>query len=94
MIGALVRTAVRTRSAIVPVTRMSVRRSGGGNWVYRQGVEVDPRDEKLAQVIMTVAWWWFFYHIFTEPEHVVGHFLRPSASSFTDEELGIPKDDE
>ncbi|XP_077492706.1 NADH dehydrogenase [ubiquinone] 1 beta subcomplex subunit 2, mitochondrial-like [Amblyomma americanum] len=94
MIGALVRTAVRSRSAIVPVTRTNVRHSGGGNWVYRQGIEVDPRDTKMAEFIMTIGWWWFFYHIFTEPDHILGHFLRPPASSLTDEELGIPKDDE
>uniref|UniRef100_A0A023G6K8 Putative mitochondrial nadh ubiquinone oxidoreductase aggg subunit n=1 Tax=Amblyomma triste TaxID=251400 RepID=A0A023G6K8_AMBTT len=98
MIGALVRTAVRTRSAIVPVTRTSVRHSGHGEgeWMYRRGIteaEVDPRDKRLGEVIMTVAWWWFFYHLFTDYEHLTGHFLRPSASSFTDEELGIPKDE-
>uniref|UniRef100_A0A1E1XUR5 Putative nadh dehydrogenase ubiquinone 1 beta subcomplex subunit 2 mitochondrial n=1 Tax=Amblyomma sculptum TaxID=1581419 RepID=A0A1E1XUR5_AMBSC len=93
MIGALVRTAVRSRSAIVPVTRTSVRHSGG-NWVYREGIEIAPRDSRLADGIMTVAWWWLFYHLFTEPDHLLGHYLRPPASTFTDEELGIPKDDE
>ncbi|XP_075728161.1 NADH dehydrogenase [ubiquinone] 1 beta subcomplex subunit 2, mitochondrial-like [Rhipicephalus microplus] len=100
MIGTLIRTAVvrtarSTRPIVVPVTRTSVRHSGGhGNWVYRDVPEPDPYDYKLAEFIMTVAWWWFFYHLITEPEHITGHFLRPPASSFTDAELGIPPDDE
>ncbi|KAH7940012.1 hypothetical protein HPB52_020274 [Rhipicephalus sanguineus] len=76
MIGTLIRTAiVRTarssRPIVVPVTRTSVRHSGGhGQWVYRQATEPDPYDCKMAEVIMTVMWWWFFYHIITEPEQI------------------------
>ncbi|XP_070383341.1 NADH dehydrogenase [ubiquinone] 1 beta subcomplex subunit 2, mitochondrial-like [Dermacentor albipictus] len=97
MIGTLIRTAVvrSARSRIVPVTRTSIRQSGDhGKWIYRQEVEPDPLDVKMADVIMGVAWWWFFYHVFTEYEHITGHFLRPPASTFTDAELGIPPDDD
>ncbi|KAH7933054.1 hypothetical protein HPB49_007586 [Dermacentor silvarum] len=100
MIGTLIRTAVvrsarSRRPIIVPVTRTSIRHSGNeGNWLYREAGTPDPRDVKLAEVIMGLAWWWFFYHMFTEYDHITGHFLRPPASSFTDAELGIPPDSE
>lgn len=95
MFGGLVRTAVKARRAIVPVTRASVRHSGGGgDWIYRSVPEVDPRDTKMAVGIMTLAWWWFFYHMMTEYEHVTGHFLRPDGTKWTDAELGVPPDDE
>lgn len=44
---------------------------------------------------MTVMWWWILWHIFTQPEVLFG-CENPATHPelWTDEELGIPPDDE
>lgn len=42
---------------------------------------------------MTFAWWWVLWHCFDEYEHIIG-LPYPDPSQWTDEELGIPSDDD
>uniref|UniRef100_A0A8C3RZV9 NADH dehydrogenase [ubiquinone] 1 beta subcomplex subunit 2, mitochondrial n=1 Tax=Chelydra serpentina TaxID=8475 RepID=A0A8C3RZV9_CHESE len=39
-------------------------------------------------------WFWILWLFWHNPEAVLGHFPYPDASKRTDEELGIPPDDE
>lgn len=43
-------------------------------------------------VFMTATWAWVSWHLFTEPEHIYGHFVEPDLSLYTDEELGVVRD--
>lgn len=41
-----------------------------------------------------VMWWWIIWHLYWDWGHIVGEFDYPDTSKWTDEELGIPPDDE
>ena len=47
-----------------------------------------------AKALLTFAWWWIFYWLYHTPETFLGHAPYPDTSKWTDEELGIPADDE
>lgn len=51
---------------------------------------------KCVRATSTFVWTWVFYNLWYEPEFLLGHiaFQPPDPSTFTDEELGIPPDDE
>lgn len=51
-------------------------------------------DNRLGIYIMRVFWTWWFYQAFWHPDAFIGHFTFPDASKWTDEELGIPPDEE
>lgn len=67
---------------------------GGGAWTYRCFEEPSQTNENIATGILAFTFWWIFYGIFTEPEHLFGHEPYPDTDKYTDEELGIPPDDE
>lgn len=46
---------------------------------------------KLSNILI---WWWIFYNVFTSPELIFGHMDYPNPAAWTNEELGIPPDDE
>ena len=48
----------------------------------------------IAKALLTLAWWWIFYWLYHTPETFFGHAPYPDTSKWTDEELGIPRDDE
>ncbi|CAG9858678.1 unnamed protein product [Phyllotreta striolata] len=66
----------------------AVRNHGSCN--YRKGA---PEPSKLvrytAEGIQGFAWWWILWHMWTEPDHILGEFPYPDPSKWTDEELGI-----
>ncbi|PNJ51978.1 NDUFB2 isoform 10 [Pongo abelii] len=39
-------------------------------------------------------WFWILWRFWHDSEEVLGHFPYPDPSKWTDEELGIPPDDE
>ncbi|XP_013859723.1 NADH dehydrogenase [ubiquinone] 1 beta subcomplex subunit 2, mitochondrial [Austrofundulus limnaeus] len=47
-----------------------------------------------AEFLSASMWFWILWHFWHNPEAVIGHFPWPDASQWTDEELGIPPDDE
>ncbi|KAL1506335.1 hypothetical protein ABEB36_005719 [Hypothenemus hampei] len=71
--------------------KQSVRYSGDLVWAYRTP---PPRTDKKFYVMGEVAqgfmWWWIFWHLWTEPDHILGEFEYPDARKWTDAELGIP----
>ncbi|XP_077195973.1 NADH dehydrogenase [ubiquinone] 1 beta subcomplex subunit 2, mitochondrial [Paroedura picta] len=47
-----------------------------------------------GEMISGAMWFWILWHFWHNPDAVLGHFPYPDASQWTDEELGIPPDDE
>nr|XP_012299102.1 NADH dehydrogenase [ubiquinone] 1 beta subcomplex subunit 2, mitochondrial-like [Aotus nancymaae] len=74
-----------------------VRRAGGG-------VHVEPRYRQLPQLTRTqviwgetlsaTMWFWILWRLWHDAEPVLGHFPYPDPSQWTDEELGIPPDED
>ncbi|GLG96620.1 NADH dehydrogenase [ubiquinone] 1 beta subcomplex subunit 2, mitochondrial [Gryllus bimaculatus] len=65
------------------------------NWVYRVAAETPPKSSFLvAEIVGGFMWWWILWHLWHEPEHITGEFPYPDPSKWTDEELGIPEDDD
>ncbi|XP_041351731.1 NADH dehydrogenase [ubiquinone] 1 beta subcomplex subunit 2, mitochondrial-like [Gigantopelta aegis] len=63
----------------------------GGTWVYRRpAIPASKTTLIKAEVMGFVLWYWMLYHLWHEPEHIVGHFVYPEPEQWTDEELGIP----
>ncbi|KAL3882966.1 hypothetical protein ACJMK2_029359 [Sinanodonta woodiana] len=73
----------------------SVRHSGG--WQYRSLKSPDSKPHKFAaDALFFFMWYWIMYRFWREPELFLGHFRDqwPNPSKWTDEELGIPPEDE
>ncbi|KAJ8031656.1 NADH dehydrogenase [ubiquinone] 1 beta subcomplex subunit 2, mitochondrial [Holothuria leucospilota] len=65
-----------------------------GHLVYRAFAPAPRKNQIIAQVILGSMWFWILWRFYHEPEDVFGHFPFPDPSQWTDEELGIPPDDE
>lgn len=49
----------------------------------------------MAKVFGGFLWWWLIYHFYHEPERVYGHFPYHNPEvEWSDEELGIPPDED
>jgi len=68
----------------------------GGGWTYREPVVPAPsRNFTAAWVLLSGVWWWIFHGVLTEPAHILPFWDNyPEPEKWTDEELGIPPDDE
>ncbi|XP_059169823.1 NADH dehydrogenase [ubiquinone] 1 beta subcomplex subunit 2, mitochondrial-like [Physella acuta] len=65
-----------------------------GTVVYRKQFLQEPPSLKFAGTALSfVLWYWVLYHCWYEFDHLKGHAI-PDASKWTNEELGIPPDDE
>ncbi|XP_028137236.1 NADH dehydrogenase [ubiquinone] 1 beta subcomplex subunit 2, mitochondrial [Diabrotica virgifera virgifera] len=75
---------------IAPV-HQSVRNSGH-SVNYRKGAPEASRTVIwAAEGVQGFMWWWILWHLWTEPDHILGEFPYPDPSKWTDEELGIQK---
>jgi len=68
----------------------------GGGWSYREAVvPASKKNFTIAWVMMSGVWWWIFHGVLTEPAHILPFWDNyPEPEKWTDEELGIPADDE
>merc|ERR1712083_289324 len=68
----------------------------GGGWTYREPVVPAPSSNfTIAWVLLSGVWWWIFHGVLTEPAHILPFWDNyPEPEKWTDEELGIPPDDE
>ncbi|KAM3859157.1 NADH dehydrogenase [ubiquinone] 1 beta subcomplex subunit 2, mitochondrial [Diretmus argenteus] len=77
--------------------RITTRKSSGGSHAesgYRQCPNPTPKEFFYAELPLSAAWFWILWHCWHDPDAVLGHFPWPDTSQWTDEELGIPPDDE
>uniref|UniRef100_A0A8C8I6D7 NADH dehydrogenase [ubiquinone] 1 beta subcomplex subunit 2, mitochondrial n=1 Tax=Oncorhynchus tshawytscha TaxID=74940 RepID=A0A8C8I6D7_ONCTS len=73
------------------------KRAGGGPHIeaqYRQFPQLTKSQTFQAELLSSAMWFWILWHCWHDPDAVMGHFPWPDASEWTDEELGIPADDE
>ncbi|XP_078000445.1 NADH dehydrogenase [ubiquinone] 1 beta subcomplex subunit 2, mitochondrial-like [Glandiceps talaboti] len=62
--------------------------------VYRGAPAPSRKLYWTGETIMGLMWFWILWRFYHEPEMVYGHFPYPDPSKWTNEELGIPPDDE
>uniref|UniRef100_A0AAQ5X2M6 NADH dehydrogenase [ubiquinone] 1 beta subcomplex subunit 2, mitochondrial n=1 Tax=Amphiprion ocellaris TaxID=80972 RepID=A0AAQ5X2M6_AMPOC len=77
--------------------RITSRKASGGPHIepqYRQYPQLTKKQKFEAEFISGAMWFWILWHCWHDPDAVLGHFPWPDASEWTDEELGIPPDDE
>ncbi|XP_063237024.1 probable NADH dehydrogenase [ubiquinone] 1 beta subcomplex subunit 2, mitochondrial [Bacillus rossius redtenbacheri] len=64
-------------------------------WSYRTAAPPAPiLNIRVANTLGTLMWWWVLWHLYHQYDHIIGEFDYPDISAWTDEELGIPPDDE
>uniref|UniRef100_A0A3B4Y1U5 NADH dehydrogenase [ubiquinone] 1 beta subcomplex subunit 2, mitochondrial n=1 Tax=Seriola lalandi dorsalis TaxID=1841481 RepID=A0A3B4Y1U5_SERLL len=61
---------------------------------YRQYPQLTKSQKFQSELISGAMWFWILWHCWHDPDAILGHFPWPDASEWTDEELGIPPDDE
>ncbi|XP_042867769.1 NADH dehydrogenase [ubiquinone] 1 beta subcomplex subunit 2, mitochondrial-like [Penaeus japonicus] len=89
------RSLIRVVPALSRGIATSLPKHGGGAWAYRASPAKASKFTLFkAEMVGAVMWWWILYHLMTEPEHITGEFPYPDPSKWSNEELGIPADDE
>uniref|UniRef100_A0A674I9V0 NADH dehydrogenase [ubiquinone] 1 beta subcomplex subunit 2, mitochondrial n=1 Tax=Terrapene triunguis TaxID=2587831 RepID=A0A674I9V0_9SAUR len=71
--------------------------TGGGVHIephYRQFLGLTRQQVIHGELLCGFMWFCILWHFWHNPDAVLGHFPYPDASKWTDEELGIPPDDE
>uniref|UniRef100_A0A8C5Q9W2 NADH dehydrogenase [ubiquinone] 1 beta subcomplex subunit 2, mitochondrial n=1 Tax=Leptobrachium leishanense TaxID=445787 RepID=A0A8C5Q9W2_9ANUR len=78
--------------------KAGVRNAGGG------GVHIEPRYRQFpeltksqvwhAEFISSFMWFWILWHLWHDTDAVLGHFEYPDPSKWTDEEIGMPPEDD
>ncbi|XP_075414869.1 NADH dehydrogenase [ubiquinone] 1 beta subcomplex subunit 2, mitochondrial [Tenrec ecaudatus] len=74
-----------------------VRHAGGGVHIeprYRQFPQLTRHQVLLGEFFSGFMWFWILWRFWHEPDAVLGHFPYPDPAQWTDEELGIPPDDD
>ncbi|XP_029018575.1 NADH dehydrogenase [ubiquinone] 1 beta subcomplex subunit 2, mitochondrial [Betta splendens] len=77
--------------------RITTRKASGGlhdELQYRQPPQITKSQKFKSEFLGGLMWFWILWHFWHNPDAVLGHFPWPNASEWTDEELGIPPDDE
>ncbi|XP_068442426.1 NADH dehydrogenase [ubiquinone] 1 beta subcomplex subunit 2, mitochondrial [Clinocottus analis] len=77
--------------------KITTRKASDGPHIepqYRAYPQLTKKQKFDSEVISGAMWFWILWHCWHEPEAVLGHYAWPDASAWTDEELGIPADDE
>ncbi|XP_016159377.1 PREDICTED: NADH dehydrogenase [ubiquinone] 1 beta subcomplex subunit 2, mitochondrial [Ficedula albicollis] len=80
----------------VPPQRSQVLRAVRGQSPprYRQFPELTRAQVIRGEVLSGFMWFWILWQFWHNSDMVLGHFPYPDPSAWTDEELGIPPDDE
>uniref|UniRef100_A0A8C9UX29 NADH dehydrogenase [ubiquinone] 1 beta subcomplex subunit 2, mitochondrial n=2 Tax=Rodentia TaxID=9989 RepID=A0A8C9UX29_SPEDA len=71
--------------------------AGGGVHIeprYRQFPQLTRYQVILGEFFSATMWFWILWRFWHDSDAVLGHFTYPDPSQWTDEELGIPPDDE
>ncbi|XP_053321283.1 NADH dehydrogenase [ubiquinone] 1 beta subcomplex subunit 2, mitochondrial [Spea bombifrons] len=95
-IGGVLRAGSRLLGG-VGRSRPGVRNAGGGVHLeprYRQFPELTKSQSRQAEFLSGFMWFWILWHLWHDVDAVLGHFEYPDPSKWTDEELGIPSEDQ
>lgn len=86
---------IRLRTA-VPLLRRSIEDAPRrhGHLVYRDHPTPPKKITRMATGLMATMWFWLMWRCYHEPEEITGHFPYPKPHTWTDQELGIPPDEE
>ncbi|XP_071942816.1 NADH dehydrogenase [ubiquinone] 1 beta subcomplex subunit 2, mitochondrial-like [Antedon mediterranea] len=85
----------RIRQSLRIASRYSKNvRNMSGSPVYRGANHPGRREYFIGEFLAGSMWFWIMWRFYHEPEDVLGHFPYPDPSEWTNEELGIPPDDE
>ncbi|XP_038609142.1 NADH dehydrogenase [ubiquinone] 1 beta subcomplex subunit 2, mitochondrial [Tachyglossus aculeatus] len=92
-------SVVRLRPVLGAAGRhvLGARHAGGGVHIppqYRQYPQLTKSQVFQAELWSGAMWFWILWRFWHDSDAVLGHFPYPDASKWTDEELGIPPDDE
>ncbi|XP_021021199.1 NADH dehydrogenase [ubiquinone] 1 beta subcomplex subunit 2, mitochondrial [Mus caroli] len=74
-----------------------VRHAGGGVHIqprYREFPQLTRSQVIQGEFLSSLMWFWILWRFWHDSDAVLGHFSYPDPSQWTDEELGIPPDDE
>ncbi|XP_057656590.1 NADH dehydrogenase [ubiquinone] 1 beta subcomplex subunit 2, mitochondrial-like [Diorhabda carinulata] len=86
-------TTIRTLKNLRTNPVNQIVRHGGHSVNYRSGAP--PASKNLiyaAEGVQGFMWWWILWHLWTEPDHILGEFPYPDPTKWTNEELGIPSE--
>ncbi|XP_075066474.1 NADH dehydrogenase [ubiquinone] 1 beta subcomplex subunit 2, mitochondrial [Mixophyes fleayi] len=61
---------------------------------YRQMTQLTKSQCFQAELVTGFMWFWILWHLWHDPDAVLGHFPYPDPAQWTDEELGILPEDE
>ncbi|KAM8978899.1 NADH dehydrogenase [ubiquinone] 1 beta subcomplex subunit 2, mitochondrial [Sarcophilus harrisii] len=61
---------------------------------YRQYPQLTKSQVFQAELLSATMWFWILWQFWHDSDAVLGHFPYPDPSQWTDEELGIPPDEE
>ncbi|XP_026853149.1 NADH dehydrogenase [ubiquinone] 1 beta subcomplex subunit 2, mitochondrial [Electrophorus electricus] len=79
-------------------SQVFVRKAGGGEphivAQYRQPPQITKNQKFQSELLSGAMWFWILWHMWHDLDAVLGHFPWPDTSAWTDEELGIPPDNE
>ncbi|EGV94236.1 NADH dehydrogenase [ubiquinone] 1 beta subcomplex subunit 2, mitochondrial [Cricetulus griseus] len=61
---------------------------------YREFPQLTRHQVMQGEFLSSLMWFWILWHFWHDSDAVLGHFSYPDPSQWTDEELGIPPDEE
>ncbi|XP_034169073.2 NADH dehydrogenase [ubiquinone] 1 beta subcomplex subunit 2, mitochondrial [Pangasianodon hypophthalmus] len=74
-----------------------IRKAGGAPHIvaqYRQPPQITKHQKFRSELLSGFMWFWILWHFWHDSDAVLGHFPWPDTDAWTDQELGIPPDDE
>ncbi|BFZ24641.1 hypothetical protein BsWGS_27680 [Bradybaena similaris] len=74
--------------------QISFARNAGGAIYRAAAFKESPSVYYAGEVLSFILWYWILYHCWFEWEHLAPPYKYPDPSTFTNEELGIPADEE
>ncbi|RWS29588.1 NADH dehydrogenase [ubiquinone] 1 beta subcomplex subunit 2-like protein [Leptotrombidium deliense] len=93
----------RITGNVLSIVKNSKRYGGGGGsgmWEQFNGYR-EPNympwfkfEKRLATLLGCFGYTWMFYHCYYYPGHLFGEWEEPDLSKWSDEELGIPPDED
>ncbi|KAI2801061.1 NADH dehydrogenase [ubiquinone] 1 beta subcomplex subunit 2, mitochondrial [Blomia tropicalis] len=76
-------------------TPLQIKNRFSSHYVGYRELNYEPgrvHQKLLAEFLAGVMYWWIGWHFMTDWRHLIGEFILPQRSEWTDEELGIPQD--